>query len=223
MENQVTIVEVSPRDGLPELCSGAATADKILFIEGLVRAGLKRIECVSFTHPRHLPEHADAETVMAGLKKRAADVTFMGLVPNEVGCRRALKAGVDEIVTLVAASDIYTQVNAGKSLREHMHKTLPSVFDIANKSGVSVRSYILTAFGCPYVGKILPEKVVQMVLKLNFMGAREIVLADTTGMANPVQVKKLVDIVLALNLDSTLAVHFHNTRGTGDAQLLCCL
>ncbi len=213
MKDQITIVEVSPRDGLPELFDRAASADKISYIEGLVKAGLKKIECVAFTHPRHIPEHADAEIVMAGLKKKS-DVTYIGLVPNEIGCRRALIAGVDEIVTLVAASDTFTRVNAGKSLKEHMYKTLPAVFDVAKKSAISVRSYILTAFGCPYTGKVPFDEVMQLALKLNYMGAKEIVLADTTGMANPVQVKKLIELILALKLDNKLAVHFHNTRGT---------
>jgi len=213
MKDQITIVEVSPRDGLPELCSAATVADKVSYIEGLAKAGVKKIECVAFTHPRLIPEHADAEKVMAGLEKKHG-LTYIGLVPNEVGCRRAVTAGVDEIVTLVAASDTFTRVNAGKSLKELMNKTLPAVFDVANQSHITVRSYILTAFGCPYSGKIPFDDVMQLALKLNYMGAKEIVLADTTGMANPVQVKKLIELMLALKLDSKLAVHLHNTRGT---------
>lgn len=213
MKDQVTIVEVSPRDGLPELCGAAAVTDKISYIEELVKAGLKKIECVAFTHPRLIPEHADAEEVMAGLKKKPG-LTYIGLVPNEVGCRRAVTAGVDEVVTLVAASDTFTRVNAGKSLKELMHKTMPAVFDVANESRISVRAYILTAFGCPYTGKVPYDDVMQLALKLNYMGAKEIVLADTTGVANPVQVKKLIELLLALKLSSKLAVHLHNTRGT---------
>jgi hydroxymethylglutaryl-CoA lyase len=189
-----------------------------MYIDALISAGLKKIECVAFTHPRLMPEHADAEKVMLGLKKKSG-ITYIGLVPNEIGCRRAVIAGVDEVVTLVAASDIYTLVNAGKSLREHMHKTLPAIFDVASQNSIGVRSYILASFGCPYTGKVSIEKVIQLVLKLTFMGAKEIVLSDTTGMADPIQVRELVRSILALNLEAKLAAHFHNTRGT--AMLNC--
>jgi hydroxymethylglutaryl-CoA lyase len=199
MKEQVTIVEISPRDGLSSLYGGAVAADKVSYIEGLIRAGLKKIECAAFTHPRHMPEHADAELVMARLKKKLG-VTYIGLVPNEV--------------TLVAASDIFTKVNSGRSIKELMNKTLPAIFDITKHNRLNVRSYILTAFGCPYSGEVPVDKVIQLALKLEYMGAKEIVLADTTGMANPVRVRELVQRMLALKLESKLAVHFHNTRGT---------
>jgi hydroxymethylglutaryl-CoA lyase len=219
MEDHVTIVEVSPRDGLPALCGGTSTADKIMYINSLAQAGLKKIDCVSFTHPRLIPENADAEQVVEGINKKPG-VTYIGLVPNEIGCRRALVSRIDEVLTLVAVTDIFTKLNAGKSLKEHVHKTLPAIFAATAKSGKTVRSYILTAFGCPYTGKVSCEDVIQLVLKMTFMGAAEIVLVDSTGMANPKQVKELIRAISGLKLSVNLAVHFHNTRGTAIANCI---
>lgn len=219
MEENVTIVEVSPRDGLPALTGAASSADKIAYITGLTQAGLKKIECVAFTHPRLIPRHADAEAVMNGLRKKPG-VTYIGLVPNEIGCRRALITKVDEILTLVAASEVFCRLNAGKSRRELLHKTLPAIFEAAHKAGKPVRSQILTAFGCPYSGTVPFEEVVELVLKMSYLGAREVVLADTTGMANPRQVKELIRVIFNLETNVSLAVHFHNTRGSALANCI---
>jgi hydroxymethylglutaryl-CoA lyase len=218
-EDRVTIVDVSPRDGLPAVCGGASTADKIMYINSLTNAGLKKIECVAFTHPRLIPENADAEKIMAGISKRP-DVTYIGLVSNEIGCRRALAAGIDEILTLVATSDTYNQLSVGKSKRETLHKVLPSIIEASNKTDKPVRCYIQTAFGCPYTGRVSLEDVLQLFLKLTYMGAKEIVLLDSTGMANPKQVREYVKKILDLDTGVNLAVHFHNTRGTAIANCM---
>lgn len=217
--DQVTLVEVSPRDGLPAICGGTSTANKVMYINSLTESGLKKIECAAFTHPRLMPDNADAELVMSALKKKPG-VTYMGLVSNEIGCRRALNTDIDEIVTLIAASDVFTELNAGKSKRVTLHKVLPAIFEATKKAGKGLNSYILTAFGCPYTGTISPEEVIQLFLQLTYMGAREIVLVDSTGMANPRQVKDLVKNILALNTGINLAVHFHNTRGSAIANCI---
>jgi len=215
----VTIVEVSPRDGLPAISGGTSTADKIMYINRLANAGLKKIECAAFTHPRLIPENADAEKIMAGIDKRPG-VSYIGLIPNEIGCRRALITEIDEILTLVAASDVFNQINAGKTTKESMHKVLPAIFEATKKTGKGLISYILTAFGCPYTGKISFEEVIQLFLKLTYMGSKEIVLVDSTGMANPKQVKELIKKILALNTGNSLGVHFHNTRGAAIANCI---
>ena len=217
MDDHATIVEVSPRDGLPALCGGTTTAHKIQYINALSRAGLKKIECVAFTHPRLIPENADAEAVMEGIQKKSG-VTYIGLVPNEIGCRRALVTkSIDQVLTLVAVTDVFTRLNAGKSMKEHLNKTLPAIFDTTLKAGKSLRSYILTSFGCPYSGAVSYDDVMNLVMKMKYMGASEIVLADSTGMANPRQVKELLTLCFGMKLDVDLAVHFHNTRGTAIA------
>jgi len=209
-------VEVSPRDGLPEVCSGLSTEDKINYINKLSETGLKKIECASFTHPRLLPEGYDAEKLVAGIAKKP-EVTYVGLVPNEIGCRRALVTQIDELLVLLSASDTFNRINVGKSLKESLNKVLPTLLDAAVRNARSVRIYVMTAFGCPYTGPIRPEEVARLLLKLSYMGASEVVLVDSTGLADPKSVKELIRMLLDLKLGIQLAVHFHNTRGTAIA------
>jgi hydroxymethylglutaryl-CoA lyase len=214
--DQVTIVEVSPRDGLPEVCDGLSTIDKIKYINKLSETGLRKIECASFTHPRLMPEGYDAEKLIEGISKKK-NVTYVGLVPNEIGCRRAVITQIDEILVLLSASDTFNKLNLGRSLKESLNKMLPAILDAAVKNSRSIRVYIMTAFGCPYTGKISVEDVAQLLLKLSYMGASEIVLVDSTGMANPKMVKATIRTLLDLELGINLAVHFHNTRGVAIA------
>ena len=215
-DTQVTIVEVSPRDGLPEVCKGLSTADKIKYINKLSETGLRKIECASFMHPRLLPQGYDAEKLITGISKKQS-VTYVGLVPNEIGCRRAMITQIDEILILLSASDTFNKLNIGRTLKESLNKMLPSILDTAAKNFRSVRVYVMTAFGCPYTGKISIEDIVQLLLKLSYMGASEVVLVDSTGMANPRSVQSTLRILLDLQLDINLAVHFHNTRGAAIA------
>lgn len=214
----VTFVDTSARDGLPAI-DGISTSNKVSLINHLVKAGLKRIDCVAFTHPRLIPKYSDAEQVMAEIKKKH-NVTYIGLVPNEIGCRRAIITGIDQVLTLVAASDTYNKLALGRDLKEILNKTFPAIFEVASNNGKTTRSYILTAFGCPYTGKVSYEDVVQIILKLNHMGVDEVSLVDTAGMANPKSVKELVRIILDLKLSTRLAVHFHNNRGTAMANCI---
>jgi len=215
-DDQITIVEVSPRDGLPEVCHTLSTADKIKYINKLSDTGLHKIECASFTHPRLMPEGYDAEKLVSGITKKTG-VTYVGLVPNEIGCRRALVTEIDEILIVLSASDTFNRLNIGRSLKESLNKMLPTILDAATKNARSIRVYIMTAFGCPYTGRIGVDDVAQLLLKLVYMGASEIVLVDSTGMANPRQVKSTLAALLDLQLDINLAVHFHNTRGAAIA------
>ena len=215
-DSPVTIVEVSPRDGLPEVCEGLSMADKIKYINKLSETGIKKIECASFSHPRLLPQGYDAEKLITGISKKP-DVTYVGLVPNEIGCRRAVITQIDEILILMAVSDTFNKLNLGRTLKESLNKVLPAIMDAAAKNARSIRVYIMTAFGCPYTGKVSAEDITQLLLKLSYMGASEIVLVDSTGMANPKTVKSTIRTLLDLHLDINLAVHFHNTRGTAIA------
>lgn len=218
-DTQVTIVEVSPRDGLPEACEGLSTHDKIKYINMLSETGLRKIECAAFTHPRLMPEGYDAEKLVLGITKKP-DVTYVGLVPNEIGCRRAVITQIDEILILLAASDTFNRINLGRTLKESLNKMLPAVLDAAVKNSRSVRVYIMTAFGCPYTGTVSARDIEQLLLKLGYMGVSEIVLVDSTGMANPKTVKATIRALLDLQLDVNLAVHFHNTRGTAIANCI---
>ncbi len=215
-DDPVTIVEVSPRDGLPEVCGGLSTSDKIKYINKLSETGLKKIECASFSHPRLMPQGYDAEKLVSGISKKP-DVTYVGLVPNEIGCRRAMITQIDEILIVLAASDTFNKLNLGRTLKETINKILPAVLNAAAQNSRSIRVYIMTAFGCPYTGGISAEDIAQLLLKLSYMGASEIVLVDSTGLANPKTVQTTIRALMDLQLHINLAVHFHNTRGAAMA------
>lgn len=191
-----------------------STADKIRLINSLAESGITKIDCVAFTHPRLIPKNSDAEEVVAKLEK-TPDVTYVGLVPSEIGCRRAVLTDIDEIITLVAASEAFNRAALGLDVKETLNKVLPTIFEAASKGGKSIRTYVLAAFGCPYSGKVRLDKVIELVSRLCFMGANEISLLDSTGMADPKQVKEMLGELLGLNPGVDLAVHFHDTRGTG--------
>jgi hydroxymethylglutaryl-CoA lyase len=214
----VTIVDTSPRDGpvaIPEI----RTAEKVALAKSLMQSGLTKIDCVAFTHPRIRPEFADAEEVIKALDKKP-EVTIIGLAPNEIACRRALNTNVDEIGTLVAASESFNRAVMGISIKETLFKTLPAIFQACLEKGKTIRVYLLAAFCCQYEGRVPIKDLVELVTKLAFMGVNEISLVDSPGMANPKQVKETIAALIDLDLDANLATHFHNTRGLG---LVNCL
>jgi hydroxymethylglutaryl-CoA lyase len=202
----VTIVDTSPRDGpvaIPEI----RTAEKVALAKSLMQSGLTR------------PEFADAEEVIKALDKKS-EVTIIGLAPNEIACRRALNTKVDEIGTLVAASESFNRAVMGISIKETLFKTLPAIFQACLEKGKTIRVYLLAAFYCQYEGRVPIKDLVELVTKLAFMGVNEISLVDSPGMASPKQVKETIAALIDLDLDVNLAVHFHNTRGLG---LVNCL
>jgi hydroxymethylglutaryl-CoA lyase len=214
----VTIVDTSPRDG-PVAFPKIRTSEKVALTNSLVQSGVSKIDCVAFTHPRIRPEFADAEEVINSLNKKP-EVTIIGLAPNEIACRRALSTNVDEIGTLIAASESFNMAVLGISIRETLFKTLPAIFQACLEKRKTIRVYLLTAFCCQYEGRIQVKDIVELASKLAFMGVNEISLVDTAGMANPQQVKETIGALQDLNLEANLAVHFHNTRGLG---LVNCL
>ena len=214
----VTIVDTSPRDG-PVALPRILTSEKVSLTNSLIQSGVAKIDCVAFTHPRIRPEYADAEQVVNSIHKRP-DVSIIGLAPNEIACRRALTTNVDEIGTLIAASDSFNGSVLGNSIRETLYKTFPAIFQACKENGKTIRTYILAAFWCQYEGKIPIQDIVDLTSKLAFMGVDEITLVDTPGMANPKTVKETMEVLQGLNSETTLAVHFHNTRGLG---LINCL
>lgn len=216
---EVVITDCSLRDGLSGVTYPVNTPDKAMLLEAIAASGLPRIECVTFHHPRLNPRNSDAEKVMASTTKRE-QVSYLGMVPDEIGCRRALTTEVDGVVTLVSASEDYNQAQLGQTIRETLNKTLPSIFESARKEGKDITTYIQTSFGCPYAGDIEPERIISLASGLVYLGATHLSFVDNTGMASPKQVKSLMSEVIALNLDAELGVHFHNTRGTA---LLNCL
>jgi hydroxymethylglutaryl-CoA lyase len=210
----VTIVEISPRDGFPYI-RNVTTEQKINLINMLSETGIKKIDAIAFTHPALFPQNADAEEVVKGIKKKSG-VTYACMIPGEMGCRRAVNTKIEEITFVISVSDAYNQKIGLKTLRETLNK-IPTIFEMAINHGKTVRVYVLAAFGCPYSSKISADDVINLYLKLSHLGASEISLVDSTGLANPKQVKSLVKAIINLKLPSKLAVHFHNTRNTAIA------
>ena len=218
---QVTINEVGPRDGLQNEDTFFDAAKKVEFIDRLAQTGLRRIEAVSFVHPKAIPQMRDATDVMAAVPRREG-VTYFALVPNEVGARNALAANVDEIGVVVSASEGHNQANVKRSIAESLDG-IAGVAEIAATAGKPWAGYVSTAFGCPYDGDVLPASVIRIAVRLRELGAGTISLGDTIGAANPQQVTTLVRAVRDALPDTPLRLHFHDTRGTGLANVLAAL
>jgi hydroxymethylglutaryl-CoA lyase len=221
MTKQVTIVEVGPRDGLQNERVSISTADKIEFVNRLSDAGLPVIEVSAFVSAEWVPQMADASEVFAGIARRPA-TRYTALVPNLQGLERAVAAGVSEIAILAAASESFSRKNINQGVDESLTK-YAEVCRRAHAAGLRVRGYLSTAFGCPFEGAVPPERVAQIASRLLDMGAFEIAISDTIGIAHPGQVSVVLDTVLARVPALQVALHFHDTRGTGLANVLTSL
>ena len=222
LPHSVTIVEVGLRDGLQNEANFVPTEQKIELIHRLSETGLRRIEITSFVHPKAIPQLQDSEEIVKRIERKPS-IIYSTLVPNERGLERALAAGVEEIALFVSASETHNQKNVKMSIGD----SLRGFRNIAGKAlthGIRMRGYVVTAFGCPYEGRINPEKVELIVDEYRSLGVHEIALGDTTGMANPVQVSRMVSRILRrLDEKTSLALHFHDTRGAALANILSAL
>jgi len=218
----VTVVEVGPRDGLQNEATPVPTRDKIAFIDRLSASGLRRIEVTAFVNPARIPQLADAEQVCAGIT-RAPGVTYSALVPNERGFDRAAACGLSEIAVFLSASETHNQRNIGCSIDEAFGRFAP-VLARAAAEGIAVRGYVSTAFGCPYEGWVDPARVTQVARRLLDMGCYQVSLGDTTGMGDPSQVAGQVSLISDGGVGvERIALHLHDTRGTGLANALAGL
>lgn len=221
LPERVTICEVGPRDGLQNERVNVPTAGKIRLIEKLAEAGLRRMEATSFVSPKWIPNLADAEDVLAGIKRREG-VTYAALAPNLKGLERALAAKMDEIVIFMSASESHNQQNINKSIAQAL-ETYREVAARAKQAGLGLKAALSTCFGCPYEGDVDPGVVVRIAETLIAMGVNEVGISDTTGMANPRQVSALVSRVAERIPLGKLSLHFHDTRGAGLANVLAGL
>jgi hydroxymethylglutaryl-CoA lyase len=216
----ISVREVGPRDGLQNE-DPVPTKDKIELIDRLSATGVTRIEAVSFVRPEAIPQMADADEVWRGIE-RAADVRYSALVPNLRGARRALDAGLAEIEVVVSASDTHNRRNVNRSTEESLDD-IATVIDEAHQRGVSCQVVVSTAWGCPYEGDVPVDRVVRVASRAVADGADSISFGDTTGMATPGRVWSLVGDFRSAHPDTALNLHFHNTRGTGLANVLAAL
>jgi hydroxymethylglutaryl-CoA lyase len=220
VEPQVLISEVGPRDGLQSVKAIMPTADKLRWIDALAAAGLREIEVCSFVPARLLPQMADAPEVVRHALGHPG-LTVMALVPNLKGAEAALKAGVHKLTIPVSASAAHSLANVRKT-RERMVDEVREIVKLKNELApcVKVEAGISTAFGCTIQGTVSEDDVVWLAEAVVEAGADESGLSDTTGMANPAQVKRLFARVRAAIGERTGAAHMHNTRGLGLANCL---
>jgi hydroxymethylglutaryl-CoA lyase len=216
----ISLREVGPRDGLQNEAP-VPTEAKVQLLDALSTTGVSRIEAVSFVHPKAIPQMADADEVWAGIT-RNADVRYSALVPNLRGAQRALQAGFRDIEVVVSASDTHNRKNVNRGTDESLDE-IAGLISLAHGLDATVQVVVATAWGCPYEGDVPVERVVSVAGRAIADGADAISFGDTTGMATPGRVTRLVGEVRSAYPDVPLNLHFHNTRGTGLANVLSAL
>jgi len=217
----ISIVEVGPRDGLQNEAALVPVADKVAFVDRLAAAGCERIEVSAFVSPKWIPQLADADDVFARITPRPG-IRYSALVPNARGLERALAAGLQEIAIFAAASETFSRKNINQSIAESL-AGYAEVVRIARASGLRVRGYLSTCFGCPFEGDVPASRVVALTGRLFDLGVYEVAISDTIGVAHPGLVRSLVPMLTAAFPASELAIHFHDTRGTALANVLAAL
>lgn len=221
LPSRVRVVEVGPRDGLQNEPEVVSTPDKLDFIRQLMAAGLPAIEVGSFVRPDLVPQMADTEQLVEQLLPDAErhGTELIALVPNHKGLERARAAGIEQIAVFTAASEAFNQANVRMSIDESLDE-LSGVIGEAKQSGLRVRGYLSTCWWCPFSGRVDPQQVLRVVLRLADLGCDELCVADTVGAATPVEVNDLLLLLLEHLAVERLAVHFHDTRGTALANVV---
>jgi hydroxymethylglutaryl-CoA lyase len=222
LARSVTVMEVSPRDGLQNESVMLSTEDKLTLIHRALAAGFRRIEVTSFVHPTRVPQMADAEAVCAGLPQRG-DVTYAGLILNRRGYDRARATQrLQEVGMVVPASDTFGARNQGQSVDESVAVGCEILRDAAQR-GLRATATIAVAFGCPFEGDVDVARVLDIAKRLADAGPVELALADTIGVGVPGQVLELFGSLRAQLGSIPLRAHFHNTRNTGIANAFAAL
>jgi hydroxymethylglutaryl-CoA lyase len=220
LPRQISVREVGPRDGLQNE-QPVPTQAKIELIDLLSTTGVQRIEAVSFVRPDAIPQMADADAVWSGID-RATGVRYSALVPNLRGAVRALDSGLAEIEAVVSASETHNRKNVNRSTAESLDD-IAEIIALAHDRGVTCQVIVSTAWGCPYEGDVPVERVVATASRAVADGADTISFGDTTGMATPGRVRALIGEFRSAHPETGLNLHFHNTRGTGLANVLAAL
>lgn len=219
---RVQIVEVGTRDGFQAEAGWIPTETKTAILKALIGAGLRHFEATAFVSPRAVPQLRDGAEVLAGVRPVAGGVHLTALVPNLRGAEAALAAGVSAMVVFVSASESHNRKNLNRSRADSL-AALGSVCTLAAEAGVPVQGAIATAFGCPFEGQVALADVVSIATAYHALGIRRLSLGDTTGMATPPLVSDRVRALRAAFPDMELALHFHNTRGIGLANVMAGL
>ncbi len=221
LPSAMNVFDVCCRDGLQMEKQFIPTEEKITIINGLSKLGFKKLEITSFVSPKAVPQMSDAADVASGIA-RVPGVIYSALVPNVKGAQRAIDAGIDELNVVFSASESHNLSN----LRMPVDKSLQNVSEIialARGCGTPVNVSIATAFGCPFEGKVDRSRVFSLAEQVLSMGAGSLTFADTTGVANPRQVYSMMAEFKKRHPEIRIALHFHNTRGMGTANILAGL
>lgn len=220
MSKSVVIQEVGPRDGLQNEAQPISLEAKFKIIEGLVAAGLERIEVGAFVSPQWVPQMQGSEHVVKQVfeKFKKKDLRFSALVPNMKGFERAQQTPLKEMAVFGSCTEAFSQKNINCSIDESFDH-FAEIIKKGKASKIWFRGYLSMAFGCPYEGFVSPKKVVKLAERLLKLGVQEVSIGDTIGVANPLQVKKLVKDLKTVVPLKKLAMHFHDTRGTALANV----
>jgi hydroxymethylglutaryl-CoA lyase len=217
----VTLVEMLPRDGFQRLDEFVPTDEKVEMIDRLSSTGVDEIEITSFTHPKAVPTLRDADEVAARID-RDPETTYRALVPNAVGMDRALDAGVDKVNALVTVSETYSRKNQNMTVAEILDE-LRDIVALADGTDVEVEAGVGTSFYCPYEGRIPPAETLAVVEEAVAAGVDEVTLATTMGLANPVQVSELFTTVQERWPGMEYGLHLHDTNGMSLANTLAAM
>lgn len=221
--DHVTIVDVSPRDGLQNESMTVPTSVKQALINDLIAAGVKKLEATSFVSPKWVPQMGDNNELMTVLAdNRRDDVIYSVLVPNMRGFDNAIVHRPDEIVIFGSASETFSQKNINCSIDESIERFAP-VAAAAKAQGIKVRSVISCTVGCPYEGEIAPSQVAYVTKRLVEIGAEQIGIADTIGVGTPLKVQRALQAALEYADISMLSGHFHDTYGQAVSNTLAAL
>ena len=213
----VIINDVGPRDGLQSQAKILEVSDRIKLINAIAKAGVKHIEVGAFVSPKAVPAMAGTDQVLAGLSD-LEEVSKTVLIPNQRGYELAKNAGAKRVAMVLYATEEMCEKNANMSISEAESNT-KKIIEQASRDNVAVSAYIAVAFGCPFAGDVDRAHVVDLTARYIDFGVEEIVLADTIGAANPLQVKQIFDPIVSAHGSKQLAVHFHDTRAMGLANV----
>lgn len=220
-DRKVLVTEVGTRDGFQAEPVFIATPTKVEILDALIAAGVTSFEATSFVSPRAVPQMADAAQVMAQIKRREG-VRLQALAPNARGAEAAARAKVDMMVCFVSASESHNRTNLNKPIGAAL-ENVADVAAIARAAGIPLRGAVATAFGCPFEGDVPVDSVLRIVDAYAALGVRQISLGDTTGMATPRLVETRLAAIRGRFPALEVALHFHNTRGIGLANVLAGL
>jgi hydroxymethylglutaryl-CoA lyase len=221
LPKRVTICEVGTRDGFQIEPDFISTEKKIEVVDRLSATGMPRIEVTSFVSPKAVPQLKDAEAVMAGITRRPG-TRYSALVPNDKGAVRAVDAGVDDIHTVVSASESHNLANVNMTIAESITK-LKATAEVAHRGGKAVYAGISCSFGCPFEGDVPVAQLESVVARLVNLGAKGIGLADTTGMANPAQVSCVLERLVPRFPGIEWTLHTHDTRAMAIPNILAAM